>query len=67
LTPAFGPAWIRPWRDIHKTIAEGAAIKHPMRLREIIGAVRESGGDTIALTEGEIVAALRIRTTGAVR
>ena len=30
-----------------------------MRLREIIGAVRESGGDTIALTEEEIVAALR--------
>ena len=46
-------------RDIHKTIAEGTAIKHPMRLREIIGAVRESGGDTIALKEEEIVAALR--------
>ena len=46
-------------REIHKTIAEGTAIKHPMRLREIIGAVRESGGDTIALTEEEIVAALR--------
>lgn len=45
-------------RDIHKTIAEGTAIKHPMRLREIIGAVRESGGSTIALTEEEIVAAL---------
>jgi len=46
-------------RDIYKTIAEGTAIKHPMRLREIIGAVRESGGDTVALTEEEIVIALR--------
>lgn len=46
-------------RDVHKTIAEGTAIKHPMRLREIIGALRESNGGTIALTEGEIVAALR--------
>jgi threonine synthase len=46
-------------RDVHKTIAEGTAIKHPLRLREIIGALRESGGGTIALTEAEIVAALR--------
>lgn len=46
-------------REVHKTIAEGTAIRHPMRLREIIGALRESGGGTIALTEAEIVAALR--------
>ena len=46
-------------REVRKTIAEGTAIKHPMRLREIIGALRESGGGTIALTEDEIVAALR--------
>jgi len=46
-------------RDVHKTIAEGTAIKNPMRLREIIGALRESGGGTIALTEDELVAALR--------
>jgi len=46
-------------RDVHKTIAEGTAIKNPMRLREIIGALRESGGGTIALTENELVAALR--------
>jgi threonine synthase len=30
-----------------------------MRLREIIGAVRESGGGTVALTEEEIVSGLR--------
>jgi threonine synthase len=46
-------------RDVHKTIAEGTAIKHPMRLREIVGALRESGGGTTSLTEEEIVAALR--------
>jgi threonine synthase len=46
-------------RDVHKTIAEGTAIKSPMRLREIIGALRESGGRTVAVTEDELVAALR--------
>ncbi|ACL58059.1 threonine synthase [Methylobacterium nodulans] len=46
-------------REVHKTIAEGTAIKHPLRLREIIAALRESGGGTIALTEEEIIAALR--------
>lgn len=46
-------------REVKKTIAEGTAIKNPLRLREIIAALRESGGGTIALTEEEIVAALR--------
>ena len=46
-------------RDVHKTIAEGTAIRNPMRLREIIGALRESEGGTVALTEDELVAALR--------
>ncbi|MGD9806673.1 MAG: pyridoxal-phosphate dependent enzyme [Hyphomicrobiaceae bacterium] len=46
-------------RDVRKTIAEGTAIKHPMRLREIIAALRESGGGTVALTEDELVTALR--------
>jgi threonine synthase len=46
-------------REVRKTIAEGTAIRHPMRLREIVGALRESGGGTVALTEDEIVAALR--------
>lgn len=46
-------------REVRKTIAEGTAIKHPMRLREIVGVLRESGGGTVALTEDEIVAALR--------
>jgi threonine synthase len=46
-------------REVHKTIAEGTAIKKPLRLREIIHALRESQGGTIVLTEEEIVMALR--------
>ncbi|WP_018043272.1 pyridoxal-phosphate dependent enzyme [Methylobacterium sp. 88A] len=46
-------------REVHKTIAEGTAIKNPLRMRQIIEALSESGGGTIALTEDEIVAALR--------
>lgn len=45
-------------REVHKTIAEGTAIKQPLRLRQIIDALRESGGGTVALTEQEIVSAL---------
>jgi threonine synthase len=46
-------------RVVAPTIAEGTAIRKPMRLREIIAALRESGGGTVALTEDEIVVALR--------
>ena len=46
-------------RAVAKTVAEGTAIAHPMRLRQIIGALRESGGATIAVPEREIAAALR--------
>ena len=46
-------------RNVSKTIAEGTTIRNPMRLREIVGALRESGGDSIALTEEEIIVALR--------
>jgi threonine synthase len=46
-------------REVYKTIAEGTSIKSPLRLREIIAALRESAGGTIALREEEIAAALR--------
>ncbi len=46
-------------REVGSTIAEGTAIARPMRLREILGALRESGGSTLALPEVEIAAALR--------
>ena len=46
-------------RDVLKTVAEGTAIKHPLRLREMIAALKETGGGTIAVPEEEIVGALR--------
>ncbi len=46
-------------RPTAKTIAEGTAIKRPIRLKQIIGALRESRGSTIALEEQAIVAGLR--------
>jgi len=44
-------------REVNKTIAEGTAIKNPLRLREIIGALRESGGGAVAVTDGLLAAA----------
>ena len=41
------------------TIAEGTAIKEPVRLRRVLAAVQRSGGNTVAVSEEEIVAALK--------
>lgn len=46
-------------RPVEKTIAEGTAIAHPLRLREMLAGLRESGGASAAVPEAEIVAALR--------
>lgn len=43
--------------DFKPTIAEGTAIKRPIRLREMLAALRESNGGTVAVTEEEIVRA----------
>lgn len=45
-------------RKVRPTVAEGTAIRHPLRLREIVSALRESNGGTVALSEDEIVSAL---------
>jgi threonine synthase len=45
--------------NVAPTIAEGAAIAQPIRLREVIAALRESRGATVAVLEAEIVEALR--------
>ncbi len=45
--------------DFAATIAEGTAIKRPVRLVQVLDAVRRSGGNTIAVSEGEILAALK--------
>jgi threonine synthase len=44
---------------IGPTIAEGTAIAAPIRLAEVLGALRETGGGAVMLSEEEIAAALR--------
>ena len=44
--------------DISTTIAEGIASSKPTRVREVLHAVRNSGGSIVAVTEDEIVSAL---------
>lgn len=46
-------------RPVDKTVAEGTAIKAPLRLAQMIAALKETGGDTVAVTETDIIAALR--------
>lgn len=46
-------------RVVQPTIAEGTAIKRPVRLQEILQALRETNGKTVALTEEQIAAAVR--------
>ncbi|WP_216893013.1 threonine synthase [Nocardia alni] len=41
------------------TIAEGASIAHPVRLPEVVAAVRRSNGGAVAVTETEIRSAVR--------
>jgi len=41
--------------EVAPTIAEGTAISQPVRLKEVIAAIRRSGGSTIAVSDDEIV------------
>jgi threonine synthase len=45
--------------DILPTVAEGIATAKPTRVAEVLRAVRVSGGAVVAVSEAEIVAALR--------
>ena len=55
-------------REVSPSVAEGAAIRAPLRLREMIGTLRESGGEALALTEdGDRRRAARLCGAGAVR
>lgn len=45
-------------RPVRPTIAEGTAIARPLRLAQMVAAVRSSGGGTVAVPEDRIVAAL---------
>jgi threonine synthase len=40
------------------TIAEGTAIARPVRTREVLAAIRRSGGRTVTVTENEIISAV---------
>jgi len=44
---------------VEPTVAEGTAIAKPIRLMEVLGALRGSGGGAVAVPEDEIIAALR--------
>jgi threonine synthase len=43
--------------EVSATIAEGTAITRPIRLREVLGTLRESLGGAVTLTEAEIATA----------
>lgn len=43
--------------DFKPTVAEGTAIKRPVRLKEMLHAIRETGGDTVPIQEDEILEA----------
>jgi threonine synthase len=43
--------------EIAPTMAEGTAIAHPIRLREVLGALHETEGGAVTLTEKEIAEA----------
>lgn len=44
------------------TIAEGTAIRRPVRLAQVLAAVRRSGGTTVAVSESRIMASLKALT-----
>lgn len=44
--------------DVTTTVAEGIASSRPTRLREVVRAVKSSGGSIVAVSEDEIVSAL---------
>jgi threonine synthase len=46
--------------DVRPTIAEGIASSKPTRVAEVLKGVRESGGEIVAVSENEIVEALRV-------
>ena len=51
--------------DYLPTVAEGTAIKRPIRLVEMLSALRESGGGTVAVDETEVIeASLRLARQG---
>ncbi len=52
-TDALIPVVVKP------TVAEGTAIAQPVRLKQVLDAIRRSGGQTVAVSEFAIIAAQR--------
>jgi threonine synthase len=57
-------AFLKGWKETRpiekkKTIAEGIAIAEPVRGRQILEAIRETGGEVLAVTEKEIQGTLK--------
>jgi len=51
--------------EAEPTIAEGASITHPVRLKQVLEAIRRSQGTTVTVSEQEIIAAVRqLASTG---
>jgi len=60
---AFHKAWSKGVDEFvpfepKPTIADGIASLHPVRMKEVLGAVRASGGAVVAVSESEIATAL---------
>ena len=53
-----GDARVQPLPDPLPTLAEGIALPAPVRDREVLSALRETGGTVVAVTEAAILAGL---------
>ncbi len=58
-TDALIPVQVKP------TVAEGTAIAQPVRLKQVLDAIRRSGGQTVSVSEFSIIAAQRELATSA--
>jgi threonine synthase len=61
---AYHAAWVKGVDalvpiDVRPTVAEGIASSKPTRVREVLAAIRGTGGEVLAVTEDEIARALR--------
>lgn len=58
------PIWRKFWNvdtpfEAKETVAEGIALEHPSKCREVVEAVRRSQGELVSVTEEEILTALK--------
>jgi threonine synthase len=53
------PFFLQGTKSIAYELWEGTAIAHPLLLKEMVHALKDTGGASVALTEDEIIAALK--------